>query len=84
MAGAKKRWVIDYQAEREKKREYVRQHVLAQGMETSELWNKLQQANENGGKNGLVMGLDDVNMTELTNIVDEMAHEEQQKQEAEK
>lgn len=24
MASAKKRWVIDYQAEREKKREYVR------------------------------------------------------------
>lgn len=29
MASAKKRWVIDYQTEREKKREYVRQHVLA-------------------------------------------------------
>ena len=41
MATAKKRWIIDYQTDREKKREYVRQHVLAQGLETSELWNKL-------------------------------------------
>ena len=75
MATAKKKWVIDYQIEREKKREYVRQNVLAQGLDSTELWNKLQNLNENT-KNALVAGLDDVTMTELTNIVDEMAHEE--------
>lgn len=35
MAAAKKKWVIDYQTEREKKREYVRQNVIAQGMDVS-------------------------------------------------
>lgn len=29
MANAKKKWLIDYQAEREKKREFIRQNVLA-------------------------------------------------------
>jgi len=29
MANAKKRWLIDYQQEREKKREYVKQYVIA-------------------------------------------------------
>ena len=41
MAAAKKKWVIDYQADREKKREYVRQNVLAQGMDISSLAVKL-------------------------------------------
>jgi hypothetical protein len=75
MATAKKKWVIDYQTEREKKREYVRQHVVAQGLETTELWQKLQNANDNT-KNALVAGLDDVTMTELTNIVEEMAQDD--------
>jgi len=29
MANAKKKWVIEYQAEREKKREYIRENVAA-------------------------------------------------------
>jgi hypothetical protein len=29
MANAKKRWLIDYQAEREKKREHIREYVSA-------------------------------------------------------
>ena len=29
MAHAKKKWMIDYQTEREKKHQYVKQHVLA-------------------------------------------------------
>ena len=29
MAIAKKKWILDYQRQREKKREYIRQHVTA-------------------------------------------------------
>ena len=46
MAAAKKRWAIDYQAEREKKAEYVRQQVIAPGLEVPELTQKLQTVNE--------------------------------------
>ena len=82
MAAAKQKWVVEYQGEREKKREYVRQHVLAAGLEVADLWSKLQEASETA-RDAVVAGLDDVTMTELTNVVDEMAHEEQQKREAE-
>ena len=80
MAAAKKRWVIDYQAEREKKAEYVRQQVIAQGLDVSELTTKLQTVNE-AAKNAIIPSLDDVSMTELTNLVDEMQHEQAQKME---
>lgn len=46
MAAAKKKWVMDYQAEREKKAEYVRQQVIAQGLDVSELTRKLQTVND--------------------------------------
>jgi len=78
MAAAKKRWVVDYQAEREKKAEYVRQQVIAQGLDVSELTRKLQTVNE-AAKNAIIPSLDDVSMTELTNLVDEMQHEQAQK-----
>jgi hypothetical protein len=29
MAHAKKKWILDYQSERDKKNQYVKQHVLA-------------------------------------------------------
>jgi len=77
MAAAKKRWVVDYQAEREKKAEYVRQQVIAQGLDVSELTRKLQTVNE-AAKNAIIPSLDDVSMTELTNLVDEMQHEQAQ------
>lgn len=78
MAAAKKRWVVDYQAEREKKAEYVRQQVIAQGLDVTELTRKLQTVNE-AAKNAIIPSLDDVSMTELTNLVDEMQHEQAQK-----
>lgn len=37
MANAKKAWLMDYQEEREKKREYIRQHVTAVGLDESKL-----------------------------------------------
>ena len=78
MAAAKKRWVVDYQAEREKKTEYVRQQVIAQGLDVAELTRKLQTVND-AAKNAIIQSLDDVTMTELTNLVDEMQHEQAQK-----
>jgi hypothetical protein len=78
MAAAKKRWVVDYQAEREKKAEYVRQQVIAQGLDVAELTRKLQTVND-AAKNAIIPSLDDVTMTELTNLVDEMQHEQAQK-----
>ena len=78
MAAAKKRWVVDYQAEREKKTEYVRQQVIAQGLDVAELTRKLQTVND-AAKNAIIPRLDDVTMTELTNLVDEMQHEQAQK-----
>ena len=43
MANAKKKWLIDYQAEREKKNDYIRQNVLAQGLDISKLMQKLTE-----------------------------------------
>ena len=37
MANAKKRWLIDYQQEREKKSEYVKQNVIAQNLDVGKL-----------------------------------------------
>jgi hypothetical protein len=42
MANAKKAWLLDYQVEREKKREYIKEHVLAQGLDESKLLEKMQ------------------------------------------
>lgn len=56
--------------------------MLAAGLEVADLWSKLQEASETA-RDAVVAGLDDVTMTELTNVVDEMAHEEEQKREAE-
>lgn len=44
MANAKKKWLIEYQAEREKKREYIRENVAAKGLDSSKLLAKLQKA----------------------------------------
>ena len=44
MANAKKRWLIDYQQDREKKREYIRQNCLAQGLSDSELFKRMKDA----------------------------------------
>lgn len=41
MANAKKKWLIDYQQEREKKREYLRQHVTAQGLDMDKMLQKM-------------------------------------------
>jgi len=37
MAHAKKKWLLDYQEEREKKMVYVKQHLLAQNLEIGKL-----------------------------------------------
>jgi hypothetical protein len=70
MAHAKKKWIIDYQLEREKKMQYVQQHVAAQNLDVSALQGKIQTL-----KNSIIPSLDDITMVELQNIVDEMAHE---------
>lgn len=44
MANAKKRWLIEYQAEREKKREYIRENVSAKGLDSSKFLEKLQKS----------------------------------------
>ena len=44
MANAKKKWLIEYQAEREKKREYIRENVNAKGLDSSKLLAKLQKS----------------------------------------
>lgn len=44
MANAKKAWLMDYQEEREKKREYIRQNVTAMGLDESKLLKKMQDA----------------------------------------
>ena len=41
MAHAKKKWMIDYQTEREKKNQYIRQHVLAQSLDVGKLQKKI-------------------------------------------
>ena len=72
MAHAKKKWLIDYQVEREKKREYVLQHVAANGLDVGKLQQKIQAS-----KNAIIPSLDDIDMTELTNLVDELRHEDE-------
>ena len=42
MANAKKKWLIDYQQEREKKREYIRQHLTAEGIDIEKLLKKFE------------------------------------------
>jgi len=78
MANAKKKWLIEYQAEREKKREYIRENVSAKGLDSSKLLQKLQKA-----KDMIIPSIDDFTLTELTNLVDELAHEENLQKEQE-
>ena len=42
MANAKKTWLIEYQQEREAKREYIRKNVVAEGLDLSALLQKMQ------------------------------------------
>lgn len=42
MANAKKTWLIEYQQEREAKREYIRKEVQAKGLDVSALLQKMQ------------------------------------------
>ena len=75
---------MDYQAEREAKREYIRKNYVAQGFDTSKLSNKMQEARgkfkyHDHSESALFPNLDDFTMTELMNLVDELTHEEQQK-----
>lgn len=71
MAQAKKRWLIDYQQEREKKLLYIKEHLLAQNLEMSALADKIHAAKD---KN-VVANVDDIDMTELQNMIDEVSHE---------
>jgi hypothetical protein len=43
MANAKKRWLIDYQQDREKKREYIKQNLIAEGIDVELLLKKLEE-----------------------------------------
>ena len=70
MANAKKRWMLDYQQEREKKREYIKQNVECEGLAVSDLMKKIQH-----DKKMEIPFLDDVTITELENFVDELKHE---------
>lgn len=70
MAHAKKSWLMDYQEEREKKREYIRQNVLAAGLEECHLLKKMQDA-----KNSVIPSIDDFDMVEIKNLVEELQHE---------
>ena len=70
MANAKKRWILDYQQDREKKREYIKQNVECEGLAVSDLMKKIQH-----DKKMEIPFLDDVTITELENYVDEMRHE---------
>lgn len=42
MANAKKVWLLEYQVEREKKKEFIKEHVLAQGLDEAKLLEKMQ------------------------------------------
>ena len=42
MANAKKTWLIEYQMEREAKREYIRKNVTAAGLDEAKLLQKMQ------------------------------------------
>lgn len=44
MANAKKKFLLDYQQEREKKREYIKLHLVAQGIDVEKLLKKFQNA----------------------------------------
>jgi hypothetical protein len=76
MANAKKKWLIDYQAEREKKREFIRQNVLAQGLDLSKLTEKMQKT-----KDTIIPSVDDHTLDDLRNMVEELQLEEKAKQE---
>jgi len=78
MANAKKRWLIDYQLEREKKRLYIRQNVVAQGLDESKLLQKIQQA-----KGTIIPSLDDCTFDEIANFIEELQHEQDVKKEEE-
>lgn len=78
MANAKKAWLMDYQEEREKKREYIRQHVTAMGLDESKLLKKMQDT-----KNSIIPSIDDFDMVQLKNLVEELQHEYNMKQEEE-
>ena len=41
MAAAKKTWLLDYQMEREVKRDFIRKNVLAQGIDLSKLLQRM-------------------------------------------
>lgn len=90
MANAKKTWLIEYQAEREGKREYIRKNVTAAGLDETKLLQKMQdqkgKCNSLRGLidciiDALIPSLDDYTMTELMNLVDELAHEDKKLQE---
>lgn len=67
MANAKKVWLLEYQQEREKKREYIKEHVLAQGLDESKLLEKMQST-----KSTLIPSIDEFTLVELTNLVEEL------------
>lgn len=71
MANAKKKWLIDYQAEREKKNDYIRQNVLAQGLDLTKLMEKLT-----ADKHFVIPSVDNHTLDELKNIVEEMVEED--------
>lgn len=70
MANAKKKWLIDYQAEREKKHEYIRQNVKAQGLGIEKLMEKMQNT-----KQTIIPSVDDYTLEELKNIIEELHQE---------
>lgn len=71
MVAAKKRWLLDYQVEREKKRDHVRRNVVALGLDEGKIQQKIKDM-----KGTLIPSLDDIDMTELQNIVEELVQEE--------
>jgi len=79
MLRAKKKWLLDYQLERDKKQEYVKVNVLAQNLNIADLQAKITSL-----KNTLIPSLDDITMTELENIVAEMVHEDRLTQDQDK
>ena len=76
MANAKKKWLIEYQAEREKKREFIRQNVLAQGLDLTKLTEKMSKT-----KDTVIPSVDDYNLDDLRNMVEELQLEDKQKEE---
>lgn len=71
MAQAKKRWLIDYQQDRDKKLLYIKQHLLAQNLDMSALAEKISAAKEKT----VLANVDDIDLTELQNMIDEVSHE---------